>query len=390
VRDLSRRWAPIALVLLVTAVVAAGRGSGRPSPRDDEVFLEASYLVRTQHLRTLDAVARGAEDQYCWGRDLIKRARTQGDIQTYVLVPLWTRIGGFRTGPSPWGRPFYVESQRISALSQVWFIIAVLALLWAVLPLGVGVASAAALLLALGHPFRHGPALFDPWVMPLVAAAVGCWLRDRHAPAAALAVLATLIKPNYLFLLPAFLLASMVRPGLGDLPAREGRTPAALYGAATGGVVVAYLVLAATHLIAVKEYGHGVISGYNPAVLAYSLVETVSFRYRAGTLQLRHHWPLYPWMAINLGMLSVLVTQAKRRVRIPRTVALLAGLVLIPVAANFTVMASVADYENGGHFRWINVAIIAMTVALPLAYREAARALVRRRSGAQSYTLVTP
>ena len=107
-------------------------------------------------------------------------------------------------------------------------------------------------------------------------------------------------------------------------------------------------------------------------------------------MQLRHHWPLYPWTAINLGMLSVLVTQAKRRVRIPRTVALLAGLVLIPVAANFTVMASVADYENGGHFRWINVAIIAMTVALPLAYREAARALVRRRSGAQSYTLVTP
>ena len=386
-RDLSRRWVPVVLVLLTAVVVAAGRGPGRPSPRDDEVFLEASYLVRTQHLGTLDAVLRGAQDQYGWGGGLIERARTQGDIQTYALIPIWSRVGGFRTGRSPWGRPLYVESRRISLLSQLWFVVAVLILLWAVLPLGRGVAAAAALLLALGHPFRQGPALFDPWVMPLVTAAIGCWLRDRHRPAAGLAALATLIKPNYVFLLPAFLIASMVRPGLGDPTAREGRRPAALYGATSGAVIAVYLVLAAFHVIALKEYGHGVTSGYSPAVLAYSLVETVSFRYRAGTLQLRHHWPLYPWTAINVGVLAGFAAQAKRRVRLPRTAALLGALLIIPVVANFTVMASVGDYENGGHFRWINVAIIATAIALPLAYREAAQALGRYRAAAQPQAL---
>ena len=40
-------------------------------------------------------------------------------------------------------------------------------------------------------------------------------------------------------------------------------------------------------------------------------------------------------------------------------------------------IASVHDYEDGGHFRWINVSIIGMAIALPLAYREGARVVAR-------------
>src|SRR5439155_25145052 len=138
-------------------------------------------------------------------------------------------------------------------------------------PLGEGVAVAAALLVALGHPFRHGPTLFDPWVMPLVAAAIGCWLRDRHRLAAALTVAAVMVKPNYLFLLPAFLLASLVAPGAGDAPGSTGRRPATVHAVALVGVVVAYLVLAAGHVIAVGQYANGVRSGWDPGVLAYSM-----------------------------------------------------------------------------------------------------------------------
>jgi hypothetical protein len=123
-------------------------------------------------------------------------------------------------------------------------------------------------------------------------------------------------------------------------------------------------------------------------MLAYSLLETVGFWYRAGTRQLRDHWPVFPWTALNLAALGLLAHRAATRLRVPRTAALAGGLVLIPAVANFAVIASVHDYEDGGHFRWINVSIIGMAVALPLAYREVARVAARwldRRSPASTH-----
>jgi hypothetical protein len=368
---------PLVVLLAVLAVVSAGRGRADPSSRDDEVFLQASYLVRTQHVSPIEGVTRAAGIQYGWGGKLAQRLRSEGDIQTYALIPVWSRIGGFRTGPSPWGRSLYVQSRRISALSQAGFAASALLLLWALLPLGRGVALAAAVLLAVAHPFRHGPALFDPWVMPLAVGALGAWLRDRHRTAAALAVAATLVKPNYVFLLPAFLLASLVAPGPGDVPRGRGRRPAAVYLAAGAGVAVAYALLAAGHVIAAGQYAQGARSGYDPGVLAYSFLETVGFRYRAGTLQLRHHWPVFPWTAVNVAALALAGHRAWRHGRLRRTAALLAGLILVPILADFAVMGSVGAYEDGGHFRWINVSILGTAVALPLAYREVA-GLVRR------------
>ena len=53
------------------------------------------------------------------------------------------------------------------------------------------------------------------------------------------------------------------------------------------------------------------------------------------------------------------------------------GLLVIPALANFAVIGSIGAYEAGGHFRWINVSILAMAIALPLAYREAVRLVAR-------------
>ena len=369
--------AAVVVLLFCLGVVSAGRGAARPSARDDEVFLQAAYLVRTQHIRTIEAVTRAANIQYGWGGQLAQRLRSQGDIQTYALIPVWSRIGGFRTGPSPWQRSLYVESWRISAATQVAFALSVLLLFWALLPLGSVLALVAALLLTFGHPFRHGPALFDPWVMPVAVASIGFWLRDRHRLAAGLAVAAIMVKPNYLFLLPVFMLASLVRPGPGDLQGSAGMRPAAVHLSATAAVVLAYVVLAAGHVIALGQYTAGVRSGYDPGVLAYSVLETVGYRYRAGTLQLRHHWPVYPWTAVNLGLLILLVHQAWKRARLRRTTVLVVGLLVIPALANFAVIGSIGAYEAGGHFRWINVSILAMAIALPLAYREAVRLVAR-------------
>jgi len=377
-RAAARRLLPVIVLLLVSGALVIGRGEGRPSPRDDAVFLQAAYLLRTEDVSTIEAVTRAAENQFGWGGELSQRLRSEGDIQTYALVPVWSRIGGFQTGESPWGRPLYVESDRISRLSQLAFVAAVFLLYWAALPLGRGVALAAAVLLALGHPFRHGPAVFDPWVMPGVAAAIGWWLRDRHVPAAVAAAAVVMIKPNYLFLLPAFFLASLVRPATGDPRGRRGLAPAAVHAVAAGVVVGTYLVLNTLDVIWVDGYAEGVRSGYDPAVLAYSLLETLGFTYRAGTQQLRDSWPLFPWTALNGAALAVLGHRALGHRRLTRTTALVGGLVLIPVLANFAVIGSVDAYEDGGHFRWINVSIMGMALALPLAYREVARIVAAR------------
>ncbi|MCA1841592.1 MAG: hypothetical protein LC792_00105 [Actinobacteria bacterium] len=370
------RWGPPVLLLVAVSSAVTMFSDSKPSVRDDEVFLQAAYLMRTQHVRTIEGVVRAAENQYGWGGSLIRRAREQGDIQTYALLPLWSRVSDFRVSPSPWGRPLYVESHTLSRLSKWAFLLSVVALWWAVLPLGEGVAVAAALLVALGHPFRHGPALFDPWVMPLVALAIGFWLRDRHRVAAALTVAAVMVKPNYVFLLPAFLLASLVAPGRGDPPGSTGRRPVTVHAVALVVVGIAYLALAAGHVIAVGQYANGVRSGYDPGVLAYSLLETLGFWYRAGTQQLRRHWPVYPWAFVNLAALAAMGRAAlSRHRRLPRTAALLGGMILIPALANFMVMPSVFAYEDGGHFRWINVSIVGMAVVLPLAYRELAMRL---------------
>jgi hypothetical protein len=145
-------------------------------------------------------------------------------------------------------------------------------------------------------------------------------------------------------------------------------------------VGLAYLVLAAAHVIAAGQYASGVRSGWDPGVLAYSLLETLGFWYRAGTQQLRRHWPVYPWAFVNLAALAAMGWAALSPARrLPRTTALLGALVLIPVVADFTVMPSVFAYEDGGHFRWVNVSIIGMAIALPLAYREWALRLRRRQ-----------
>ena len=371
----SRKTAVVAAVLLAVCVALAVPASKqRPSARDDEVFLQAAYFVRTEGVSPIEGITRAAANQYGWGGDLAHRLRTQGDIQTYALVPVWSRIGGFRASPGADGRALYVDSPRLRAASFACFALAVLVLAWAVLPLGHGIALASALLLALGHPFRLGPTLFDVWVMPLAIASIGLWLRDRHELAATLAVLTILVKPNYAFLLPALGLAALVRP------ASPGRRPLAVYGVALAATVVAYLGLAAAHVIALGQYSSGVRSGYDPRVLAYSAVETVSMRYRAGTQQLRTSWPLFPWTAANVAALLALgfaaVRGAPERRRIGAALALLIGL---PIVANFTVLPSVAAYEDGGHFRWINVSIIAMTIALPLGYREVATIVLARR-----------
>jgi hypothetical protein len=373
-----RALLPIAILLVACALVTAWRGDGKPSERDDAVFIQAAYLQHTEGVSTIESITRAAENQFGWTGEIAERLREEGDIQTYGLIPLWSRIGDFETGPSPWGRELYVESPRISRLSQLLFLASVFLMYWAVAPLGRGVALAAALLLAFGHPFREGPALFDPWVMPGAIGSIGLWLRDRHAAAAVVASAVVMIKPNYLFLLPAFMFAALVAPGRGDPAGRRGLRIAAIPAIAAGAVVVTYLVLGALDVIYLGGYNEGVRAGYDPAVLLYSLVETVGFTYRAGTRQLRDHWPVFPWTFLNLGALALLGHRVVTRVRVPRTGALLAGLVAIPIVANFAVIASVHDYEDGGHFRWINVSILGMAIALPLAYREVARVVARR------------
>jgi hypothetical protein len=369
----ARRLAPVIVLLVVCALLASARGDGRPSRRDDEVFLQAAYLMRTEHVTAMNAVATAAERQYGWSGDVIDNVRTKGDIQTYFLLHLWRHASDFRTGQSPWGRPLYVESDSLSRLSQLWFFASVFLLYWALLPLGRGVALASAVLLAIGHPFRYGPALFDTWVMPAAVASIGCWLRDRHLAAAGLAVAATMIKPNYAFLLGAFLLASLIRPGREDASGRAGPVPAAVYAVAGALLVAAYIALGAVDVINWGSYGNGVRAGYNPTVLAYSLLETFAFTYRAGTQQLRDHWPVFPWTVANIVALGVLARQAWNHRGLPRTTVLVVSLIVIPAIANFTVIDSVRAYEDGGHFRWINVSIIGMAIALPLAWREVAR-----------------
>ena len=358
----------LVLVAVCGGLAVAARGQ-RPSARDDEVFLQAAYLMRTEDVSPIESITRAAGNQYGWGGDLARRLRTEGDIQTYALLPVWSRIGGFTATTTDEGR-LHVESPRLQRLSLAFFLLSVLVLHWAVSPLGRGVALAAALLLALGHPFRLGPTLFDPWVMPLAVASLGLWLRDRHRAAIVAVVLAVVVKPNYVFLLPAFGAALLVRPGDGDAPSSKGAPWPLGYVAAIAGVALLYAGFAVVHVIALGQYTNGVRQGYDPGVLAYSLLETVSYRYRAGTQQLRSGWPLFPWTPCNVALLCGLAAAVRWRRRLRRTAALLVGLVLIPVIANFMVLPSVDAYEDGGHFRWINVAIIAMAVALPLACRE--------------------
>ena len=62
---------------------------------------------------------------------------------------------------------------------------------------------------------------------------------------------------------------------------------------------------------------------------------------------------------------------------------------VVPVVADFMVIHTVAAYRAGGHFRWINVSIIAMAIALPVAYREAARLLAERTVPARRQALAT-
>ena len=384
-----RRIAPLIVLLVASAALVLGRGAGRPAKGDEEVFVQAAYLMRTEHLDANHAVAKAARNEYAWVTpEVAARVRSKGDIQTYALLHVWRHARDFHRTPSPWGSRLYVASRSLSQLSELWFLATVFALYWAALPLGRGVALASALLLALGHPFRHGPLLFDPWVMPGAVAAIGLWLRDRHLAASAVAVAVTLVKPNYVFLLPAFLLAALVRPGRGD---REGRTSGTAITAPIAGgalVVVAYLALAASHVIWLRGYEEGVRAGYNPAVLAYSLLETISFTYRASSSGLRSHWPVYPWTFLSLGTLALLAQRVVTRARLPRTAVLLATLVIVPVVADFMVIHTVAAYRAGGHFRWINVSIIAMAIALPVAYREAARALAERTAPARQHALV--
>lgn len=367
----------LVVLALGCAALAVQARDQRPSSRDDEVFLQAAYLMRTHHLSPIEAITRAAKVQYGWGGALATRLRTQGDIQTYALLPVWSRVGGFSVAEGRGGRALYVESVRLQRASFAFFVVSVFVLYWAAFPLGRGVALVAAVLLLAGHPFRLGPTLFDTWVMPLAIASIGWWVRDRHAWAAAAALVAIIVKPNYVFLLPAFALAALVRPSAGDPPARRLRQPTVLYGGAILVTLALYLALAAAHVIAVGEYAAAVRRGYDPRVLAYSLLETVSFWYRAGTQQFRGRWPLYPWTLVNLVALIGFVA-ASWTGRMQRTAALVVALVVLPALANFAWMLSVAAYEDGGHFRWINVSIIAMAVALPLAYRETGR-LVRAR-----------
>ena len=385
-----RRMAPLIVLLVASAALVLSRGAGRPAKGDEEVFVQAAYLMRTEHLDANHAVAKAAQNEYAWVTpEVAARVRSKGDIQTYALLHLWRHAHDFHRAPSPWGSRLYAESRTLSQLSELWFLATVFVLYWAVLPLGRGVALASALLLALGHPFRHGPLLFDPWVMPGAVAAIGLWLRDRHVAASAVAVAITLVKPNYVFLLPAFLLAALVRPGHGD---PEGRTAgAAVIAPVAGGalVVASYLVLAASHVIWLGGYEEGVRAGYNPAVLAYSLLETSSFTYRATSSGLRSHWPVYPWTFFSLATLAVFARRVVNRARLPRTAVLLAALVVVPVVADFMVIHTVAAYRAGGHFRWINVSIIAMAIALPVAYREAARLLAERTVPARRQALAT-
>ena len=363
-----RRVGAWLLLVAVCAALALMARDHRPSVRDDEVFLQAAYLMRTEDISPLESITRAAANQYGWGGDLAQRLRTQGDIQTYALLPLWSRIGGF-TATSEEGR-LYVESSRLQRASLVGFVLSVLVLHWAVLPLGRGVALASALLVALGHPFRLGPTLFDPWVMPLAAASIGFWLRDRHRAATVAVVLAVIVKPNYVFLLPAFGVAMLVSPSDGDAPSTRGPRSGLWYLGALVFTVLLYLALGVAHVIAVGQYTDGVRAGYDVGVLAYSLLETVGFWYRAGTQQFRTHWPVFAWTPLNLAALAGLAFVVRERGRLRRTGALLAGLILFPILANFTVLPSIAAYEDGGHFRWINVSILGMAVALPLAYRE--------------------
>lgn len=370
-------WLLLAGVCAGLAVMARDQ---HPSARDDEVFLQAAYLMRTEDVSPIESVTRAAANQYGWGGDLARRLRTQGDIQTYALLPLWSRIGGF-TATSEEGR-LYVESPRLQRASLLGFVLSVLVLHWAVLPLGRGIALASALLVALGHPFRLGPTLFDPWVMPLAAASIGFWLRDRHRAAMAAVLLAVIVKPNYVFLLPAFGVAMLVRPSEGDAPSARGPRWGLSYLAAVAFIVVLYLALGAARVIAVRQYTDGVRAGYDVGVLAYSLLETAGFWYRAGTQQFRTHWPLFAWTPLNLAALGGLAFVVRERRRLRRTGALLAGLILFPILATFAVLPSVAAYEDGGHFRWINVSILGMAVALPLAYRETwSRIRSRHRRG---------
>jgi hypothetical protein len=362
------------LVLLVACgALAVPASRQRPSERDDEVFLQAAYLVRTEGVSPIEGITRAAANQYGWGGDLAHRLRTQGDIQTYALIPVWSRIGGFHARDGSEGRPLYVDSARLRHASFAFFVLAVFAMAWAVLPLGRGTALAAALLLAFTHPFRLGPTLFDVWVMPFAIAAVGCWLRGRHELVIAASLVAILVKPNYVFLLPALGLASLVAAS------REDRRRLVLsYGGALAFVGAAYLALAAAHVIALGQYTSGVRSGYDLRVLAYSALETLSLRYRAGTQQLRSSWPVFPWTFVNLVALLALGAAARRTASSLRTAVGLGLLIAVPLLANFTVLPSVAAYEDGGHFRWVNVSILAITVALPLGYRELAAAVAQR------------
>ena len=369
-----KRSLALAVLAVAGTLTFAVGFDAKPSVRDDEVFLLAAYIARTEHVPAIEAITQAAEIQYGWGGELAARLRSSGDIQTYALLPVWARIGGFEVRPSTQGRSLYVESTRLQLLSLGLFIATAFLLYWALSPLGRGVALAAALLLLIGHPFRRGPTLFDPWVMPLVAASLGSWLRGRHVPAVVLAVAATLVKPNYVFLLPAFALASLVHSGRDEPDAKPSRSAAATYVAGGAAIVVAYIAFAALGVIAIGEYGKGVRQGYSPSVLAYSSVETLSYWYRAGVQQFRRNWPVFPWTIVNAVAVSWLAFSAVRRRIMPRMAMLLAGLAAIPIVANFMVLDSVAAYEDGGHFRWINVSIIGMCAALPLGYRELVRA----------------
>src|SRR5438105_4112617 len=123
----ARRLVPLVVLVAVACALLLSRGSGRPAKGDEEVFVQAAYLMKAQHLGATQAVAKAAQNEYAWVTpEVAQRVRSKGDIQTYALLQVWRYAPDFRVGPSPWGGHLYVESRSISTLGFLAFLATIL------------------------------------------------------------------------------------------------------------------------------------------------------------------------------------------------------------------------------------------------------------------------
>ena len=72
-----RRMAPLIVLLVASAALVLTRGSGRPAKGDEEVFVQAAYLMRTEHLDANHAVAKAAQNEYAWVTPEVAAPRTE-------------------------------------------------------------------------------------------------------------------------------------------------------------------------------------------------------------------------------------------------------------------------------------------------------------------------